>query len=214
MNFYQQLADRIKKGSDSHNLIMEELGDLISDKPSDFIQVLRSSGITVDDNATLAELVDKFVDNAPKNSDLLVSTSLFIADNNKQTNADGESEVSDTGVKAMYKVMHSNFINEPKSGFVVDAIAGAVKAGANVANTVIEGRNQKKYGAQIALDKQQQARSTLLQSIVDKKAKEAQNAQKKLDQEQKTLRVAMMVGGGVLAVGLGIFVYFRFIKKK
>jgi hypothetical protein len=147
-NFYYRLAQKIRgKDIDGANeVVMNELGSTISDNKFDFIDVLRNAGIPVDDDSDISELINKFVENAPYNDQLLVGVSLLLGHKNKVANMDGESELSDTGIKATYKVMYENFCGEPTSNWV-GAIAKAASSGADLGSKIVEGKRMQRKEA-------------------------------------------------------------------
>ena len=213
-NFYSDLADSIRgKNIDNANeVVMKELGVAISQNKVDFIYVLRNAGVLVDDNASDAELVDLFVKNAPINDELLIGVSYFIADKNKVSGLDGESEVSDTGIKATYKVMNGYFGNEGKSNWV-GAIAKAASSGADLAGKVVEGRNQKKYGAAIQQGKQRDAANKLKETLLAQRQQEAENAEKEKERSAKLTKILVISGVSLVVIGIGVFAFLKFKKK-
>ncbi len=215
-NFYNDLAKGIRsKNIDNANkVVMNELGDTIATRKGDFILVLRNAGIPVSDYAPDAELVDLFIKNAPTNDNLLVGVAMLLAEKNKTVSADGEDEISDTGIKATYKVMNSYFDGcEEKSNWV-GAIAGALGEGAKLGGKIVEGRNQKKYGAAIQQGKQQDARNQLKQSILDQRQKQLEGIEKEKASARK-LQNWLLIGGGIfLAIGALAFTLHYFNKKK
>jgi hypothetical protein len=213
-NFYYKLAERIKgKDCDSANaVVMDELGGAIASDKKSFIDVLRSAGIEATDDDDISTLVNQFIANAPHNDKLLLGVSILLGHRNKVSNSDGESELSDTGIKATYKVMYEYFDAEPTSNWV-GAIAKAVGSGADLGAKIVEGKNQKKYGAQIQLGKQQEARSQMIQSILAKKQQEAQfkeDKKKRMSQQQRIILIGSIV---VVASFIGLGIYLKFKKK-
>lgn len=213
-SFYSDLADCIKsKNIDNANkVVMEELGTTIPKNKKNFIEVLKTAGVNVKDNITDADLVDLFVKNAPINDDLLIGTSYFIADQNKTVGLDGEEEISDTGVKAAYKVMNGYFGCEQKSNWV-GAIAKAGGSIADLGSKIVEGKNQKKYGAAIQMGKQQDARNQLKQSLLSQREQQSANIEKEKERSAKTMKILLYSGIGIIVIGGSIFAWYKLKKK-
>jgi hypothetical protein len=215
-NFYSDLSKSLKaKDTNSANkVVMMELGDTIAKDKDKFIEVLRSSGIGVSDYAPDATLVELFIDNAPKNDKLLIGTAYLLAERNKTVGADGEENISDVGVKATYKVMNSYFDGgDEETSNWVGAIAGALGEGAKLGTKITEGQQRKKYGAQMQLEKKQEASNQLRQSIIGQRQQEATNKAEAQKQGQKTTQLILYIGGGVLLLSIGLGIYFMNKKK-
>lgn len=230
--FYRELANYIKAQNESgaNKLVMTELGRLLAKDKKDFIEVLRVANISIPDNATDIQLVNAFVDNAPSNRKLLLGASFMIGHKNKTVGADGESGLSDTGMKATYKVMYdffdasqyedtSNVVNEDyydATGEENSNLVGAVLGGAtNIASKVMEGQQKKKFGASDTLAKQTEARQQMVQSILAQR--QAQQQQILAQQEQvakekeakrKQQKTLIIVGASLLGlIVIGAIVY-------
>lgn len=237
--FYSNLANYIKAQNESsaNRLVMTELGRLLAKDKKDFVEVLRSANISVPDNATDIQLVNAFVDNAPSNRRLLLGASFMIGHKNKTVGADGDSGLSDTGMKATYKVMYDYFdasnyedtsdvINDDyynATGEEQSDMLGAVLGGAtNIASKVIEGQQKKKFGASDSLAKQQEARQQMIQSIMAQR--QAQQQQILAQQEQvakekegkrKQQKTLIIVGASILGlIVIGAVVYGVMKSKK
>ena len=221
-DFYTDLIDSIKSkdANRANGVVMVELGKAIGNDKEGFISVMTNAEVEVENDASDIELVDEFVKNANENNELLLGASLFINHKNMVLNADGSEGVSDVGVKACHKVMSSYFCGGYSNAGGIDpvsAIADAVGALGGAAANIVTGSQQlqykKKYGAQDELAKQREARNQLLmgvqaskQSAIDAKAKEK-------EAKSKTIKTALIVGGGVVAV-LGIVGLVIYLKKR
>jgi hypothetical protein len=111
-NFYQQMNRFVDSNNNKQAcfVVLRELGILLTQNRDDFKEVLESSNVLVPANASDSSLVDLFIENAPNNKKLLISASFFINHKNQSSNADGEQEVSDEGVKVTYKVLSDYFV--------------------------------------------------------------------------------------------------------
>jgi hypothetical protein len=205
-NFHTELSKYVK-AKDNENatrVILNELAtSLIKDKEN-FVEVLRSAGVSVSNNDNDADLIDKFVKNAPTNKGLILGASLLINHRNQSINFDGESEISDAGVKATYKELdeYFNCCGEEHSN-VAAAIAGILKGGVDLTNKLVEGKQKKQFGVSDALAKQQDARKQMMQNVIASKQKETDEKNANARKQKKILIIAgASVVGLVLIIGL------------
>lgn len=224
--FYNGLA-RYIKNQDQYNanrLVMTELGRLLAKDKSDFIEVLRSSNITIPDNATDIQLINAFVDNAPSNRKLLLGASFMISHKHQTVGFDGEQELSDSGVKATYKVMYNYFdassyedtsdkVNEDYYDATGEDYSNAgwgtaVSTGLDIANKFIPNKN----ASSDALAKKQDARQQMVQSVLAQRQAEADNKAKVKEAKAKNTKTLIIVGGAIL--GLVVIAGIIFAVKK
>ena len=229
--FYNGLARYIKT-QDQYNanrLVMTELGRLLAKDKSDFIEVLRSSNITIPDNATDIQLINAFVDNAPSNRKLLLGASFMISHKHQTVGFNGEQELSDSGVKATYKVMYNYFdassyedtsdkvnedyydaTGEEEYSYIAPLIAGVVKGGVDIANKLIPNKNASAE----ALAKRQDARQQMVQSVLAQRQAEADNKAKQKEAKAKTTKTLIIVGGAILGLVVIAGIIFAIKKSK
>ncbi len=217
-NFYNNLTNYVKKqdNDNANRVIMVELGNLlVKDKPN-FIEVIRGANISVPDNATDIQLVNAFVDNAPSNRKLLLGASFLINHKNKMVGFDGKEKVSDTGVKATYKVMYqyfeatnfedtSDIVNDDYYGatgedysYIAPLVAGAFKGGLDLANKFIPNKN----ASSDALAKQQEARRQMTQTILAQRQQQADEKAKEKERKHKSQKTLLIVGGAILGLAI------------
>ncbi|MEI7961377.1 MAG: hypothetical protein WCI04_03500 [archaeon] len=218
---------RYIKNQDQYNanrLVMTELGRLLAKDKSDFIEVLRSSNITIPDNATDIQLINAFVDNAPSNRKLLLGASFMISHKHQTVGFDGEQELSDSGVKATYKVMYNYFdassyedtsdkVNEDYYDATGEDYSNAgwgtaVSTGLDIANKFIPNKN----ASSDALAKKQDARQQMVQSVLAQRQAEADNKAKVKEAKAKNTKTLIIVGGAIL--GLVVIAGIIFAVKK
>jgi len=210
--YYNNLAGAISNNDldKASEVVMSQIGSTIANNREDFIDVLKSSNIDVSINHEDIDLVDSFLDNIDDDN-MLLNVSILVSHNNKVVNFDGESELSDVGVKSTYKVLTSYFEptideynNVPKKGFDSEIKSNGwgdfantlAQTGANIYQDV----KNKKTGGQDNFNKQKDARNQLVQSIIaQKQAKVDAQAKIKADKE-KTNRTILIVSG----VGIGL----------
>lgn len=239
-DFHRELSDYVRSNnlSDANGLLMRELGGILVRSKEDFTILLTQSGISVSEDASETELIDKFVENAGRNKNLLIGAAFLANAYNKSIGFDGAEEISNDGVKTSYLIMSNYFVDYPDtsdayyngdgggligdaigkigggaaSGGVVGAIAGAVDSGFKFGGKIAEGQQKKKYGVLDSLQKKQEAKSQMLQAAIQKK-QEAIKARKEQEKaKQKTMRTLLIVGGAVVGV-LAIVGVIYAIKK-
>ena len=208
-NFHNELSNFVKTRdvNNANRVILNELAKaLVKDKES-YVEVLRSSGVNVYDGATEDQLIDSFVTNAPNNKQLILGMAYLVNHRNQTVNFDGESEVSDSGVKDAYKVMDEYY----NAG---GAWAGAVKSiadvGGQIGGKVMDAQAFKKRGASTQLAQQTQARRDLMQSVIAQKQNESSE---KLKQQGQTKKYLIIGGITVAALLIGVGIYMA-IKNK
>jgi hypothetical protein len=209
-NYHSELSYYIDNNdnANANRLIMNELAKALVQDRGNFIEVLKQAGINIPNDATDTELIELFSANAPNNDELLLNASLLVNHNNQMVNFDGEEELSDAGVKATYKELKSYFggEDEEKSNWVGAAL-GLASAGAGIANTAIQGKQQRKLAGQQSLERQSEARKQLLQNAMAQKQADAELKAKK----EKTKNTLLIVGIGVvgLLAIVGMAVYLK-----
>lgn len=138
----------------THSL-MKELGRILVRNRKDFVDLLNDSGVSASLNDTDGQLVNKFVDNVSDNPKLTLGASLLTHMHNKQMGFDGESELSDEGVKNGYYAMQSYFSAEgigsstlggAASGGAPGAIAGAISDISKLGAKISEGAQKGNTG--------------------------------------------------------------------
>jgi hypothetical protein len=211
-NYHSELTYYIDNNdnANANRLIMNELAKALVKDRDNFIEVLKQAGINVPNEATDTELIDLFSLNAPNSDDLLLNSSLLINHNNQISGFDGEEELSDAGVKATYKELKTYFSgeDEDKSNWVGAAL-GVASAGAGLANTLAQGKQQKRGAVTQAVERQTEARKQLIQQAMAQKQVEADLKAKKEKQKNTLLIVGVGVVGLVIVVGLIVY-----LKKK
>lgn len=199
----------------ANNALMKELGTILVRKKQDFVDLLNESGIPASTNDSDLHLVNLFVNNVSINRNLMLGASLLVQMHNKQIGFDGETELSNEGVKNGYKVMKSYFIDEYSnvSAEAVGAIAQGVGSLANLGSTALQGRQKQKYGALDVAQKREEAKQQMIQSILAQKQQKLEAAKKTEEEKAKTKRLIYIIGGSVLGLTiLGLVIYS--IKRK
>jgi hypothetical protein len=228
--FYNDLINYVAS-SDTDNantLLMKELGKSLVKSKENFVEFLTSSGVAANDSMSDVELIDAFVDNLANNKTLMISAAYMINKQNSFSNADGEEQISDNGVKLSYKVMY-DFFNESgidgddfrnadgeeeKSNFIP---VGLLLKGAKMAKDFIqkrkEGGSNKGGGGGSQSDKAQIAKDAMKKAVADQKKAQALLKQKELEAKQKTKKILLITGGSLLGLALLGFIIYK-IKKR
>lgn len=212
--FYNDLINYVSKSdtSNANSLLMKEVGKSLVKDRENFIELLTSSGVGANNSMNDVELIDAFIGSLPNNKTLMIGTAYMVNKKNAFLNADGEEQVSDSGVKVTYKVLYDYYNNpEEYSNLAADpvsAIAQGVGALANLGSAGISASQKKKFGATDALTKQAESRSQLVQSVLAQRQAETVAKQKAAESKAKTKKILLI--GGASLVGLvliGIIVY-------
>ena len=221
--FYNDLINYVAS-SDTDNantLLMKELGKSLVKNKENFVELLTSSGVAANDSMSDVELIDAFVDNLANNKTLMISAAYMVNKQNSFSNADGEEQISDNGVKLSYKVMY-DFFNESgidgddfrnadgeeeKSNFIP---VGLLLKGAKMAKGLID--NKKNSGGFQGRNSNK-AKDDIRKAVAEQKKAEALLKQKELEAKQKTKKILLITGGSLLGLGLLGFIIYK-IKKR
>jgi len=214
----------------THSL-MKELGRILVRNKKDFIDLLNDSGVSANSNDTDAQLVNKFVDNVGSNPKLTLGASLLTQMHNKQMGFDGESELSDEGVKNGYYAMQSYFSEDDysnaddeqigastlkgaASGGTVGVIAGALGDISKLGAKISEGAQKRKYGGLDYLSKKQDAKTAMVQAALAQRQAQIDAANKAQETKAKSRKLTYIIGGSVLGLAIIATVIILVVKKK
>jgi hypothetical protein len=211
--FYSNLTSAIKNRDipTANKVIMSEVGDSIVNDRENFIDLLRSSNIHIEDSSSDADLVYSFIDNLPNNDDLMVNTAYYVNHKNSDLNFDGSRDVDGLGVKACHKAMKLNF----DAGGLATSLANNAGSGwGGFANTLAQTGagiysdvKNKKNAFDNTLAKQKEAKDEIVRTIVAQRQAQVDAKNKLILEKQKTQRTMLIVGGVgvVLLIGLAIY---------
>lgn len=192
----------------AHELMLKELGGIITTNKKEFVDLLNASGIKATINESDISLIEKFVINIPLNQQLMLGSSLLIQLKNKKVGFDGVDEIDDESLKNCYKTMRNYYSNESKSNFI-PALTGIFSGATDLLTANKRKQEEIAQGGIDILQKQADAKQQLINAVLQKK--QADVEAKKV--QSKNLKTALIVGGAVLLVTIiGIVIYK--IKKK
>ena len=190
---------------------MNKLGQIIVKDKSDFVSMLDAAN-TPYQSTEDAELIKAFVIDIPENDQLKVLTSYMLEDKISATPS-VDNEAVYENYETIYNYWDFDVPEDYMKSNAVGAIAGAVSAGANLTNTALQGRQQRKYGATMAAQKQAEAKTELLKGLIAQKQAEADKTKSMEELKSKTQRNLIIAGavvGGLAIIGVAIY----FIRKK
>lgn len=190
---------------------MNKLGQIIVKDKSDFVSMLDTAN-TPYQSTEDAELIKAFVIDIPENDQLKVLTSYMLEDKVSSTPSVDNQAVYEN-YETIYNYWDFDVPDDYMKSNAVGAIAGAVSAGANLTNTALQGRQQRKYGATMAAQKQADAKTELLKGLIAQKQAEADKTKSIEENKSKTKRNLIIAGavvGGLAIIGVAIY----FIRKK
>tara|TARA_R110000751_G_scaffold102580_2_gene197245 strand:+ start:494 stop:1213 length:720 start_codon:yes stop_codon:yes gene_type:complete len=210
------------------NIIFWELGNCIAENKEDFVELLKESGVTASMSDFDDQLAEKYVVNVPDNKELLIGSAYLCAYNSSSISFSGDKVVSNDQVHGIGRELYDYFSPvdpEEQSDFDASALmgmltsagkdigggamsggpagayAGAAKAGFDLAGKVMDGKNRKLYGGLDLMQKQQEAKSQMIQAALAAKKAEQEALAKKAAEKAKTRRIIYIsVGVGAAAL--------------
>jgi hypothetical protein len=211
--FYSNLTSAIKNRdiSTANKVIMSEVGDSIVNDRDNFIEVLRSSNIRIEDGASDSDIVHSFIGELPTNDDLMVNTSYYVNHKNSDLNFDGSRDIDGLGVKACHKAMKLNF----DAGGLATSLANNAGSGwGGFANTLAQTGagiysdvKNKKNAFSDSLAKQKEAKNEIVRTVLAQRQAQVDAKNKQIADKQKTQRTMLIVGGVGVVLLLGFAIY-------
>jgi len=199
-----------QKLKNANKRIMRKLGTIVANDKSSFVDLLDTANIPVSNNDSLADLVEKYINELPENDELKGLTAYFVED---EQGFDGE--IDNQIVYDNYNDLMDYFnyeSNDDQYFNSVGAIAEGVGALANLGNTALQGRQKKKYGALDAVTKKQESKQELVKSILQQKALETEKEKQAQDNKAKQTKYWIIAGsvvGGLAIIGLIVYLVKR-----
>ena len=195
--------------SNRHNKLMQRMGSVLVNRKSDFVDMLDSADVNASMYDETEELINKYIDNLPDNSDLQVMSS-FVLEDVEKSNFDGKIDNDD--VYGNYEVFYHYWQPENQSN-AGGAVAGAIKGVADLGSKAVDLRTQKKYGATLTAQKKQESKTELIKAVIEQKKAKADQEKAKAEASAKKTKYWLIGGGifvGLIAIGMTIY----FVRKK
>jgi hypothetical protein len=189
---------------------MQEIGKLIANDPQKIVDLLDTNDVELDEEITAIQLTDTLVEEMPYSDSLKLGTAYILA----QSKSNFTGGVSNIDVYSNFENLANYWedeeIDEEKSNVVAGLIGGIIQGGVGLTNTIIEGKNKKKFARTDLASKQSESRKAIIEGILaEKKAKAELEAQKqeeiKKAQKRKIIIVSSLVGVILIVGGILIF---------
>jgi len=203
--FYSNLTSAIKNKDipTANKVIMSEVGDSIVNDRENFIEVLRSSNIHIEDGASDSDIVHSFIGELPTNDDLMVNTSYYVNHKNSDLNFDGSRDIDGLGVKACHKAMRMNFNGYSNAGGWGDFANTLAQTGSGIYQDI---KNKKNYVSD-TISKQKEAKKEVVNKVLEQRQAQVDAKNKQMLDKQKTQRTMLIVGGVGIIILLGLAIY-------
>ncbi len=216
--FYSELTQFLKhQDTDNANhVIMRELGNILVQDRDSFITLLVYSDVPASESDTDAQLIEAFIDNVNNNRRLLIGAAFLVNKKNRKVNFDGDEEISDTGVKAVHKVMY-NYFNayerDERHSNASGGWAGAIDSLGKAGGKALDLQNKKKNSGTDALAKKQEAKQKLIDSVLSQRKMQQAAAVKKQQEKDKLKKILIISGVSLASIALvigGILIYKKY----
>ena len=203
--FYSNLTSAIKNRDipTANKVIMSEVGDSIVNDRENFIEVLRSSNIRIEDGASDSDIVHSFIGELPTNDDLMVNTSYYVNHKNSDLNFDGSRDIDGLGVKACHKAMKMNFNGYSNAGGWGDFANTLAQTGSGIYQDI---KNKKNYVSD-TITKQKEAKKEIVNKVLAQRQAQVDAKNKQILDKQKTQRTMLIVGSVGIVLLLGFAIY-------
>jgi hypothetical protein len=193
--------------------LMQKMGEVIENNKSDFVDMLDSADISASEYDSPEVLVEKYVDELPDNDKLKVMSAYLI----EQNSASGFSgQIDNNEVYENYNVIYNywDWDNDPENvSNVAGLVGGIIKGGIGLSSKIVEGQQKKKFGVTDTAQKQQEAKTELIKSVIAQKQAKAET--EKALAEAKSKKTKYWIIGGSVIGGLAIIgTLIYFLRKK
>jgi len=224
----------------ANDALMTELAYILVKDKKDFVDLLNESEVTADIKMSDAQLIDLFIDNIENNKTLMLGAALLTQMHNRKMGFDGEEEINDDGVKTSYTVLNtyfsdlSNFsicdvddIEDEEHSQVWGALLGGLARG--VGKLINNRRDNQDEGGrtrsgrkrtsgssrrreEAAAREREAAKQRMIQAALLKRQAEIAKKKKEEEEKQKKRKLAWIIGGSV--VGLGIIATIVIVSRR
>lgn len=213
-DFYSNFNHSLENGDlkSANKKLMYELGRIFVQNKNEFVDLLNESEIPATADMNDVRLIDLYVDNINKNKKLMLGTSILVNVHNQKLSADGDDSLDDENIKDTYRSLNSYYSDNYSNS--VGAIAGAVGEVAKLGGQISEGQQKKKYGALDLATKKEDTKQALVQSVLAGQQAVMEATRKKQEQQAKTTRTLLVIGGAIALLGVLGFVIYKIKKRK
>ena len=193
--------------------LMRKMGEVIVNNKSDFVNMLDSADVSASDYDSPEVLIEKYVDEIPDNDQLKVM-SAFLLEQNSESGISGQ--IDNNEVYENYNVIYNYWdwdLDGEENSNVAGLVGGIIQGGLGLSSKIVEGQQKKKYGATDTAQKQAEAKTELIKSVISQKQAKA-DAEKVLAETKSKNTKYWIIGGSViggLAI-IGTLIYF--LRKK
>ena len=193
--------------------LMRKMGEVIVNNKSDFVNMLDSADVSASDYDSPEVLIEKYVDEIPDNDQLKVM-SAFLLEQNSESGFSGQ--IDNNEVYENYNVIYNYWdwdLDGEENSNVAGLVGGIIQGGLGLSSKIVEGQQKKKYGATDTAQKQAEAKTDLIKSVISQKQAKA-DAEKVLAETKSKNTKYWIIGGSViggLAI-IGTLIYF--LRKK
>lgn len=213
-DFYSNFNHSLENGDlkSANKKLMYELGRIFVQNKNEFVDLLNESEIPATADMNDVRLIDLYVDNINKNKKLMLGTSILVNVHNQKLSADGDDSLDDENIKDTYRSLNSYYSDNYSNS--VGAIAGAVGEVAKLGGKISESQQKKKYGALDLATKKEDTKQALVQSVLAGQQAVMEATRKKQEQQAKTTRTLLVIGGAIALLGVLGFVIYKIKKGK
>ena len=215
----------------ANDVLMQQLGFLLATQKSDFVDMLNEAGVFASIDMNEDELLDLYIDNVEDNNELVLGSSLLINyHDNNDSSFDGDTRLNDKDVKRCYGTMKAYYSDNEDDEQFSSAI-GLIGLAAKGAGALWKNRDKIKQGLKGLTGgsgsrskrssrqsrpqndlRREQAQKQMLDSIIGQKQAEMKAKQQQVEDQNKTTRIALYIGGSVAV--LGIIASLIYVMKK
>lgn len=199
----------MKRLQDNIDIVLKELALQSVENKADFVDLLSECGIvcTITDGSDV--LVEKFVDSAPNNHELLIGAAMLSADHSSSS---FDADSMNDQVIGRYETLREFFSTEetdPTEFSNLGGISAAIEAVGNAASSGMELRNKKRYAGQDLAKSQMEAKQKMYDTVIALKQAELskKNIGSGLPKTKKVNTTTIVVASvaGVLLIGLIVY---------
>ena len=202
-------------------IILSDIAKCSVTQKVDFVDLLTETGVAASQSQSSEQLIELFLDNISTNKELLIGAAYLCAFNTSSLSFEGEPAVNNEKVHDIGRRLYSYFEmgeqlpnEEEEHSEIAPIIAGAFQLGKKLFNKARDNRadnEQSRSGTLDYLEKQQAAKTLMIQQVMAQKAAQQAAALQKAEAAAKTKRTYIIAGsiGAGLLLTTAIILYVR-----